>query len=314
MKNLTARIAGRIIEKIPVFVILYGGLGNQLYIFSAAYAYSRRHSRKLYLIDFWYAGRQKRRSGLDGFRRDAELLALLPRGLFVKLGLPVQAVVYYTVRLLVRVNFLGHLAHIERNPDQPRPIVKPYAVLLNGLFQDPELFHEYVSDLKKMLIPSKDTDAAHIKSNEVMCHFRLGDNLVSSNDESGILAPEYYEFIFREYFSSNDQETIYFSDSNDIASLTYGVPLDLFDKGSSLTDTFYRMVGCKHFIVGNSTLSWWAAYLGAEDESLVFVPEPFYWRRLDNISSSAKYLKGCKKVAAKFSNEQSDVREISGKV
>lgn len=311
---LMARLLNRIIKKVPIFVILYGGLGNQLYIFSAAYAYSKRHSRKLYLIDFWYAGRQKRRKGLDGFRRDAELLELLPQGVFVRVGLPLQALVYYMARVLVRINFLGHLAHIEQNPDRPRAIEKPYAVLLNGLFQDPILFHEYVSDLKKVLIPMTVTDASHSGRSKVMCHFRLGDNLVSGNDESGILAPKYYKDIFKEYFHDSDQEVIYFSDSNDIASSKFGVDLDLFDTSPSLKETFHRMVACKHYIIGNSTLSWWAAYLGAQDDSIVILPEPFYWRRKDNISSSARYIRSCTTRTAIFLNAQNDVKKNSEKV
>lgn len=314
MRDLIGRISRYIIQKLPVFVILYGGLGNQLYIFSAAYAYSRRHSRKLYLIDFWYTGRQKRRQGLDRFRRDAELIGLLPKGAFVRPGLSLQAVIYYAARVLVRVNFLGGLAHIERDPNQPSGVAKPYAVLLNGLFQDPALFHEYACDLRKILVPLQIVDGRSGVNNQIMCHIRLGDNLVSGNDESGVLAPDYYREVLSEYFYGNDQEVNYFSDSNDIASLKFGIPLDLFDKSPSLQEAFYRMVGCKHYIIGNSTLSWWAAYLGAEDDSVVILPEPFYWRRKDNISSSAKYLKGCTIKRAMFLNEQGDVREISEKV
>ena len=45
-----------------------------------------------------------------------------------------------------------------------------------------------------------------------------------------------------------------------------GVP-----SGSAITD-FWLMTHCRHFIVANSTFSWWAAWLGGEEASLVVAP------------------------------------------
>src|SRR5579864_3756080 len=42
----------------------------------------------------------------------------------------------------------------------------------------------------------------------------------------------------------------------------------LVDTGSALSD-FRMMTKCTHFIIANSTFSWWAAWLGRKDRSIV---------------------------------------------
>ena len=44
--------------------------------------------------------------------------------------------------------------------------------------------------------------------------------------------------------------------------------------GDDVTD-WYLMKCCSHFIIANSSYSWWAAYLGADKDSEVFAPTPW---------------------------------------
>jgi hypothetical protein len=58
-------------------------------------------------------------------------------------------------------------------------------------------------------------------------------------------------------------------------------------------DEFYILSQCRHFVIANSSFSWWAAWLGAQPDSIVYAPLPWCvfnpydptparWRRIDN--------------------------------
>ncbi len=40
-------------------------------------------------------------------------------------------------------------------------------------------------------------------------------------------------------------------------------------------DDFRRLSGCRHFVIANSSFSWWAAWLGASADSIVYAPAPW---------------------------------------
>jgi hypothetical protein len=45
-------------------------------------------------------------------------------------------------------------------------------------------------------------------------------------------------------------------------------------------DDFYLLSACTHFIIANSSFSWWAAWLGRTDGSIVYAPSP--WNLVDS--------------------------------
>ncbi|MDF3130405.1 alpha-1,2-fucosyltransferase [Kiritimatiellaeota bacterium B1221] len=57
------------------------------------------------------------------------------------------------------------------------------------------------------------------------------------------------------------------------------------EKGSAIED-LKLMTCCRHFIIANSSFSWWAAWLGEKQDSLVFAPPVSLWDNPEIIPSS----------------------------
>lgn len=94
----------------------------------------------------------------------------------------------------------------------------------------------------------------------------------------GVCADEYYlETIrwFQRKFAG-DVEFFVFTDeplytSNMLGALVGEARVTVVNTGDHLSD-FLLLSTCDHFVVANSTFSWWAAYLGETSNSIIFAP------------------------------------------
>jgi hypothetical protein len=63
-------------------------------------------------------------------------------------------------------------------------------------------------------------------------------------------------------------------------NLVFRAPAEFVENNLGATDheDFRLMTLCRHFIVANSTFSWWAAWLGGADRAEKIVIAPTTWR------------------------------------
>ena len=284
---------------IPVVVPLYGGLGNQLFICATGFAYAQREQRPLLILDFWYQGLQRPNRKLDMFRREPEIFKFLEDIPIIKTPKLIQFFLYYLIRFLARLRTNNNFVFTETSSIAPRAMTSSKLIFLNGLFQNPAYFNDIREELVRVFVhkgPPNETE-------KIMCHIRIGDNFLKVNDFSGVLTPDYFEGALEIIDPKRDCETLYFSDLNEIAKRDYQVPSKALDNSDSLYKTFAAMMACDHFIIGNSTLSWWAAYLGRSASSRIVIPAPFYKKKIDNISIHNNYLPGCLTFPATFRDD-----------
>ena len=113
-----------------------------------------------------------------------------------------------------------------------------------------------------------------------MIHMRIGDYKNEKN--FGILGSVYYESALRLLpISKTDSKTWLFSDEPMLAieKLSAEVKQSIYvvkTKGVSAAETLELMKYCKNFVIANSSLSWWGAFLSKHSDKKIVAPLPWF--------------------------------------
>ena len=263
-----------------VIITLQGGLGNQLFQYSAGQTIQRLTNLPvLYDCDFAFRS--------DPYGRKFELAPLIP--------LPQRAQPYPGQgKGPWRSNLERLQASIEANIMWKQGIsALPLRPLLKAVTWWPA--NQVVCRSHFQLIEYLDPDSiTHIRDimnlpgedatpNEVAVHFRLGRDRDASGSavpqHSGtVISLDYYHQCLRQIRALPDPPHFrVFSDlgtiPNDVFEKCDNVILDQPEPSESPWHALSRMAACRHFIIGNSTFSWWAAYLGRAPAKRVYAPK-----------------------------------------
>ena len=221
-----------------------GGVGNQLFIVAAGYAYAKKHNKR-FAIDAsnWTASQGKH-------------------------------TIEYKDNLFKNFNF-------ETAPDDAITISEkrhnydelPFhdsSVVLSGYFQSLKYFEDVVDDFISMLnLPDINTDILQDKN--VAIHIRRGDYLNYSNRHH-ICNTEYFknQLLKFEGFQKNA-----FTDSLDYVSREFnGSNFNIIKTNSELLDLSF-MSKHDNIICSNSSFSWWASLLGKPKKQII-VPDKWF--------------------------------------
>ena len=273
-----------------------GGLGNQLfqYAFGRQLAVSSRQD--LYLFFESYSQDFNRLPRLDFFKTNytqatsdnvkkyQQLYDRLPPGL---------KKIY---RHYVPIPLLSYFNDKKDPKFQPR-LLKVKRGYFDGYWSNENYFknirttlQQEISIKQKYVTPEYQDFSNKVKNeNSIAIHIRRGD-YVSDEKFSKIfntLPVKYYldsiECITRQV----DEPKFYvFSDDNAWARKNLskkGIVLNFNECRSLQHDyiEFSMMRNCKHFIIANSTFSWWAAWLGSSSQKIVI--SPYHWYKHEGL-------------------------------
>lgn len=166
----------------------------------------------------------------------------------------------------------------------------PRSMMLLGLFQSPQYFHHQREELLKIFGISlglrdelEQKYGSFLGPNTVAVHVRRGDYLTYRVHGKLVLynvaESPYYEKALQG-FNKNRYSFLVFSDEIEFAQ-RMGLfknlkEVDLqkvhFVTGQEDYKDFYLMMLCSHFVIPNSTFSWWAAYLSQALNKTVTIP------------------------------------------
>ena len=280
-------------KKITVDIV--GGLGNQLFCYSAGYYLAKKNNFELEL---------RLISTRNSVHRDSGQLTNLSlpgkfRSLFFlekfKLGFLPRKI--KRVLRLLRKLFQGENHKILSSKSlgfDPTLETLIESAHLQGYYQTwkyAQFSRSLILEaLERSVRPNVRTSVLFeiLKREKVLVlHIRLGDYANEENRYFGILSPEYYRNIFSRH-DVKDYKVFVFTDDVSRAKSEYfsSMPSDVIwvDEVDLLTpiETLYLMAQGSAFAIANSTFSWWAAYLSME-RGLVIAPSKWFKMREDPV-------------------------------
>ena len=116
------------------------------------------------------------------------------------------------------------------------------------------------------------------EKNPILCHLRRGDYL-DLEDAFGVLSYEYYKNALHEFRTKGITAPVWIvTDSPELISETFlkEMQAEIMEEPENVTaaEVFCVMQSCNHFIISNSTFSWWAAF--TSESSNVVSPKPWF--------------------------------------
>jgi hypothetical protein len=266
-----------------VIVRLKGGLGNQLFCYAAARRLSLVNDAELVLdtvSGFEYDHLYQRTYSLGGFNIPARLAT--PQERMEPLG----RIRRMFARKLSASKPLDQRRYIQQVGVDFDPGILALRLQVGTTYFDAfGQSEEYFTDIRELLkedlkmsaavnLDTRNT-AAFINSTEsVALHVRWFDNGLSTNSSN--MSLDYYEqAIARLLTKIPTANFLVFTDRPDkvsgmMESLLQKNPFTLVSQTegqeNAATD-FWLMRQCRHFIIGNSTFAWWAAWLAEQDRS-----------------------------------------------
>lgn len=261
---------------IPVF----GGLGNQMFQVAHGLDLGRRTGAEPRFVDLsTVKGRVPRRWGLHCFNISREPLTTIQAALL-------------KIRISVAVRLQKLSPKLSMGVLSDSYWSQPYALtaspkICSGYWQGERFFKESAILVKETFIfpdvlevpPGLDFASARPI---VAVHVRRGDYVTDPVAHA-------YHFVCGEiwYLNAMQQmracipgaEFYVFSDDTDWAKTKFGdsedVSIVASDHSAPAWNDMARMSRCQHFIISNSSYSWWASYLGKTGDSVILAPE--FW-------------------------------------
>jgi len=276
-----------------VRIQLEGGLGNQLFQYAAACAVSKS-AENLYI--------ETQKIGKFGTNHGVSILEFNLPGQFVskkwrsayiyKLSIRIINKVRRSSRAINRIlNLVTSSYHAQEIGYSPEVLNLSKCRTLNGYFQSfkyPDA--QTIVNLKRLQLklPSNNYDSWKfrlITEDPIVLHVRRGD-YENLKDSFGLLDLSYYLRALNLFEQEQSRIRIWiFSDSinevkNEFEELNVH-SVTWVGKESELTtaETLLLMSHAKRMVIGNSTFSWWAAYIGNEKE--VIAPSKWYKNMTD---------------------------------
>jgi hypothetical protein len=264
---------------LPVYLVLRGGLGNQLFMFASALSEVKKVNRKLQLISRWYLEQNwdsvqeanKRFLELNNFPRISAINSHLTNKFELFLYLIFKFAWKYGDKyaMFVCKNLDDETVSIGH--------IKPFIV--HGYMQNPAVFALNRNELKSYLHLNDEVEEKvrnyieALKTNGkrlIALHVRRGDTKKNYGPDYRLSLKHYERCL--EQMNYDLHQVIVFSDEIDLCKKLFHDRDFHFVTETNPAVTLKMLSYCDDFILSVSTFSWWGAWLSDSQGKRVMFP------------------------------------------
>ncbi|GFO55056.1 alpha-1,2-fucosyltransferase [Geomonas sp. Red276] len=267
----------------------YGGLGNQMFQYAYARWLQSRYRDDLVLDLSWFAENGGRSFSLGRLNLPDNLRVLDPAelpgvyNLFYKLCYRLFGGKFHGPLSFALMSKFG--LYVSEDvcyyPFVRSTFSNKYVI---GLFQSERYFRDIAQTLKGELRVKEPPSASNLKlteeissCNSVCVHVRRGDYVGCSRHE--VCGEEYFRKAL-DITGTRLADPVYYIFSDDIAWVKehYRFPgtVRFVEQDNPDYEELRLMYCCKHFIMSNSSFSWWASYLADNPGKVVVAPSRWF--------------------------------------
>jgi hypothetical protein len=265
-----------------IVVQLKGGLGNQLFQYAAARRLSLTLGVPLELDVGFYKRHKQRSYELDQFCIEAGIATAW------------EAARWRGPRFLTRITqsigLLPRLVMEKSFEFDPAVLQLSDGQYLEGYWQSYRYFADVAPQIRRefsVRTPPSDADQTVLdrmaRCDSVCLHVRRGDYASNpvTQQHHGLCSPDYYRRAVEGLAAQlGAPELFVFSDDMPWVKqhLLFDLPTTHVEHhGADSAPLELRlMAGCRHFVIANSSLSWWAAWLSAHESPIVYAPRQWF--------------------------------------
>lgn len=279
-----------------IVVKLMDGLGNQMFQYAFARYLQSRYNEKIIFETSKLGKKAARLYGLDKLSLNSNVrLANKFENIILKLYSKIIRVICEKVFKISFNSNIGYYKMIKIGLYTTEEPIKFFEFrysklpikIVRGYFQSPKYFEQIENIIKQEFRVStycnEESEAfiRQLNNSESVCvHIRRGDYI--GNEKFEICNEKYYRDAIK-YCLEKLQNPRFYIFSNCPSDLkwikdNFNLPGNkvYVDIGQNEFDDLRFMYNCKHFIISNSTFSWWASYLAENINKITVAPSRWY--------------------------------------
>ena len=266
----------------PLYLILRGGLGNQLFMLASSYSLAQNSNRDLQIITHWFNTKQREEKFKFHTRR-FELDKVFAIKAFRKKSTEVlDAFIYKFFLASLKFKILRDCGFVLDVDLKDVSQVPSRTLILDGYMQNPKIFthrSEEICDLlnldyeTELRIHDYFNDPKFEAKRKVALHIRRGDYLLTDKGNN-LLSLEYYSNCLGK-FDMTISKIFVFSDDIEWCKNNFLGSNYYFVEEQDPLFSLKLMSQCDDFIVSPSTFSWWGAWLSQSIDKKVIHPLPY---------------------------------------